>query len=486
MAARHSRFATPLLHTTAKKVVLTATVCLPWSSFTHKVASRSFTLAIITQTAADTLVAPLAGSMSGTPCIGRLSPLRNPRGFAEVGVPLPEEDAVNLTTTAVARNKRKWVSTAWTLLAVVVVSCGIAYMFYLSGRIGGRRSPHDESFAGGSGGETPSPAPVTSNSLNETSAPTNVPVNTPPPAIGEPVVPWKPPASPVPTYWRQPTSPSSVADADTPAPSDSPTSTPAPVVAIPWQPALHTIAPTVEATLVMPMFTSEPTTTTRQTPAPTTQPPVSTLPQLTYTGWCSEEIPCFACQGECTLDDHCAPGLACFPRDGWTPIPGCSGSGISDLNYCFVPSNPILVHLGDCPEEDPCELCQGERSEEKERIVVSFLKNERSLSLPTGDCDNDDQCAPGLVCFLREGYDPVPGCAGLGYKEKDYCIEYGLSEPSVLPTPKPTTPILTIDPVLVDVGDCSSESPCGLCEGVFVVMINRAACLFTRIHDADY
>ena len=39
-----------------------------------------------------------------------------------------------------------------------------------------------------------------------------------------------------------------------------------------------------------------------------------------------------------------------------------------------------------------------------------------------GDCDNDNQCAPGLVCFERDGATPVPGCTGTGTSSWDYCV----------------------------------------------------------------
>lgn len=43
-----------------------------------------------------------------------------------------------------------------------------------------------------------------------------------------------------------------------------------------------------------------------------------------------------------------------------------------------------------------------------------------------GDCDNDDQCADGLVCFQREtsdGTNPVPGCNGAAQGgAADYCV----------------------------------------------------------------
>ena len=52
-----------------------------------------------------------------------------------------------------------------------------------------------------------------------------------------------------------------------------------------------------------------------------------------------------------------------------------------------------------------------------------------------GDCDSDDECEEGLICFFRDGNEAIPGCTGqenarLGI---DFCISNGspTSEPSV-------------------------------------------------------
>ena len=45
------------------------------------------------------------------------------------------------------------------------------------------------------------------------------------------------------------------------------------------------------------------------------------------------------------------------------------------------------------------------------------------LQLCEGDCDDDSQCADGLICFQRNGFTPIPGCSGTGKEHYDYCIE---------------------------------------------------------------
>jgi len=40
-----------------------------------------------------------------------------------------------------------------------------------------------------------------------------------------------------------------------------------------------------------------------------------------------------------------------------------------------------------------------------------------------GDCDNDDQCQPDLICFQRSPTDPFPpGCSGAPVGGNDYCV----------------------------------------------------------------
>lgn len=38
------------------------------------------------------------------------------------------------------------------------------------------------------------------------------------------------------------------------------------------------------------------------------------------------------------------------------------------------------------------------------------------------DCDNDNDCAPGLKCYQRDSNEPVPGCTGTAKNGYDYCI----------------------------------------------------------------
>ena len=39
-----------------------------------------------------------------------------------------------------------------------------------------------------------------------------------------------------------------------------------------------------------------------------------------------------------------------------------------------------------------------------------------------GDCDSDDECADGLVCYQRSDDEPVPRCNGSARTGWDYCV----------------------------------------------------------------
>merc|ERR1712085_74727 len=55
-------------------------------------------------------------------------------------------------------------------------------------------------------------------------------------------------------------------------------------------------------------------------------------------GWggCGADA-CDVCMGDCDSNADCKSGLSCFQRNGNTPVPGCSGDGVSGYDYCVVP-----------------------------------------------------------------------------------------------------------------------------------------------------
>jgi hypothetical protein len=54
----------------------------------------------------------------------------------------------------------------------------------------------------------------------------------------------------------------------------------------------------------------------------------------------TDPYPLLACRGDCDRDSDCDTGLICFKRDGFTPVPGCSGEGRENKDYCYDPSTP--------------------------------------------------------------------------------------------------------------------------------------------------
>lgn len=68
---------------------------------------------------------------------------------------------------------------------------------------------------------------------------------------------------------------------------------------------------------------------------------------------------------------------------------------------------------------------------------LEYLGTLGPFGLCEGDCDNDNDCLPGLVCYVRDGYDLVPGCDTMpGVKHVDYCtLPGGTHYPTMAPVP---------------------------------------------------
>lgn len=97
------------------------------------------------------------------------------------------------------------------------------------------------------------------------------------------------------------------------------------------------------------------------------------------------------------------------------------------------PKSLKLVDGGNCSPGSPCGRCEG-------------------------DCDNDLECQPGLLCFHREANEPVDGCLEGGAGDvfaKDYC--YGDVRNMIDPPESPPNSLRNVG--------CSSNLPCGECEG---------------------
>ena len=148
---------------------------------------------------------------------------------------------------------------------------------------------------------------------------------------------------------------------------------------------------------------------------------------------------CGECQGDCDSDSDCLGDLVCRKRgsgDPFAAIHGCVGEGGpldtrgGGTDVCSHPFE-VIKYVGECAHEEGflCGLCQG-------------------------DCDEDADCAEGLVCAQRPGgsFEAVNGCSGEGgfsdtKAGSDICVY-------------PEKPIEYIQ-------NCNGTAAefCGLCEG---------------------
>ena len=161
------------------------------------------------------------------------------------------------------------------------------------------------------------------------------------------------------------------------------------------------------------------------------------------------------CEGDCDKDSDCDAGLKCFQRDGYESVPGCSGKGKQDYDYCTNVGVKALdssrnggtgygMCEGDCDKDSDCDAglkcfqrdkfesvpgCSGKGKINYDYCIdkkyVVDLKNNlgtNSYGMCEGDCDKDSDCQSGLTCFQRDGDEPIPGCYGSGQTRSDYCV----------------------------------------------------------------
>jgi len=152
---------------------------------------------------------------------------------------------------------------------------------------------------------------------------------------------------------------------------------------------------------------------------------------------CSKSNQCLECQGDCDNDSQCMPGLWCFQRDGKAAVPGCrsGGSGdVSNYDYCYDPvlAGHSVVNYGSL-----------------ENLGKNGCSTSRKCGQCEGDCDKDSECRTGLKCFQRSGFTAVPGCAGQGVSNYDYCYD-----------PNHGKKLLNLGG-----SGCTSSKKCGKCQG---------------------
>ncbi|KAL3776756.1 hypothetical protein HJC23_013934 [Cyclotella cryptica] len=133
--------------------------------------------------------------------------------------------------------------------------------------------------------------------------------------------------------------------------------------------------------------------------------PTDAGPQYLDDATCSSSSPCDECFGSCSSDEDCAQDLLCFKRLYWDNVPGCEGPGRQGQSYCYNPfadglTKDVLLTTKDmkCGNNNPCGKCEG-------------------------DCNSDNDCDKNLYCYQRFGYELIPGCAGQGTYQYDYCFD---------------------------------------------------------------
>lgn len=213
-----------------------------------------------------------------------------------------------------------------------------------------------------------------------------------------------------------------------------------------------------------------------------------------------EMFPLLKCEGDCDKDAHCDLGYSCFKRDENESVPGCSGFGISAKDYCYEPppghlvvkgieglpasSFPLGECQGVCDTDGDCELglscfdrkpgivvpdCLGEGVGDHgycyrppPGVLVRFGNGGKPASaFPLGECqgecDSDDECDFGLLCFKRTDHTQIPNCEGRGDYGRDYCFK---PPPGVLVlagdrgTPESAFPLKECE------GDCDGDGDC--------------------------
>lgn len=134
------------------------------------------------------------------------------------------------------------------------------------------------------------------------------------------------------------------------------------------------------------------------------------VPLLTMTGGLSR------CQGDCNSDEDCAAGLVCwYDFDGSGNVPGCTGTAQPDAEYCVDPDDVEFVMPGSVDDA----------SNKNVNAAGPWLLETGLLNRCEGDCDYDEDCAEGLVCWYDEDEtgELPPGCAGTPQPGSEYCID---------------------------------------------------------------
>lgn len=191
------------------------------------------------------------------------------------------------------------------------------------------------------------------------------------------------------------------------------------------------------------------------TRAPLVAPPA--IPINNFGGDPEEfRLPLALCQGDCDFTGDCAPGLICHRRDAFEAVPGCIGGESDETNtdYCvFDPYGQGYSTPTPAPTIAPSITARPTITPLNPQPLVDYGGTPPIGNMPLqiceGDCDKDEDCSFGLICFQRGSNETVPGCIGgeLDSNKTDYCIldPYGSGYElrfTTLPTENPTSKVL--------------------------------------------
>ncbi|KAL3909150.1 MAG: hypothetical protein SGILL_008201 [Bacillariaceae sp.] len=181
----------------------------------------------------------------------------------------------------------------------------------------------------------------------------------------------------------------------------------------------------------------------------------------------AKHFPLQLCQGDCDFTEDCAPGLICHRREANEEVPGCIGGADLDggSDFCiFDPFGEGYFPPTDTPSAAPTSTPKPTIAQLPPRPLIDFGGTPPIEKFPLrrceGDCDTDEDCMDGLVCFQRNGNQTVPGCTAGDFpmdRLTDFCIldpfgsgyvdppteapTSGLQPPSDLPTVRPATDV---------------------------------------------
>ena len=133
-------------------------------------------------------------------------------------------------------------------------------------------------------------------------------------------------------------------------------------------------------------------------------------------------------------DNECEGQLRCYQRSGYDAVPGCSGIGTSNVDYCALQEDSMIWYVGEGTETSsslfqgvPLGRCEGDCTlttyDYHYKIFVTLTL---FYLLHLGDSDAD--CEGSLQCYQRDNLGRTPGCTGFGPVGKDFCAEKGEGE----------------------------------------------------------